>query len=822
MYKFHYKLISLVLLISTLFSLVSLGAVSASAASDSIITTDAVRLRSSAEIVSDNIITTLGVNEELTLLRDSAEEWAYVRRMDGTTGYCSVNYLQPAEGSAVVLTGVTNDAVNFRKGPSTNYESMGMLDKGTEFTVLDNSEETWVKAEVGANTGYIYRSYTDLVMKLGNTKTPDWFESSALEDMVGGDYESDDKTSLVNDIALSDQNITVEEGRSYTLMAYIPGGVSAQNTVVFTSSNKNVAVVTSSGLVKGVSVGSAVITATSEISGKKASCNVTVVEATTEPSTPTTEPTTSTTEPTIPTEPTLKLSSASASVSVGNHYMLTANQAVSWKSSNTSVATVSGGVVTAKATGTATITASTSSQKATCKITVTSAPSGITIYKNAVTVTAGKTYYNGITSSSKATWSSSDTSVATVTNGFITAVSQGKAVISAKNSYGTKTCVVTVSAAEPIRFAYSEPNTAAPGETITLCAVTDKTRTAVKFEVTVGSSVKTVNATSKTTDSNTLVWTGTTTISTSGTHSVVAYSKTSGAWQTSSVIDDAKTTVFIRKSSSITADTLETRRASDKVIKLISQFEGYSPCVYFDTIANNIPTLGYGRVVYVGESFYNDMTKKEAFAYLVRTVNNDGYTSSVNNYLDKYNIYRNQHQFDSLVSFVYNLGPYILSGDSDFREIFTASSSSHQDPVTGKEAYINATDVNFRSGPGTSYTILDVLAYGTVLELIETSASNGWYHVRTKNGTAGYVSADYVTKGTLSSSGKYSLNNVNKADLTKLMLQYHHAGSTCVWGLLYRRVDELDVFFYADYTQDGRNNKYGYDFTCSVNSSTTI
>ena len=36
-------------------------------------------------------------------------------------------------------------------------------------------------------------------------------------------------------------------------------------------------------------------------------------------------------------------------------------------------------------------------------------------------------------------------------------------------------------------------------------------------------------------------------------------------------------------------------------------------------------------------------------------------------------------------------------------------------------------------------------------------------------------------------------------------LQYHHAAGSCYWGLLYRRIDEMEIFFYGDYARDGQN-----------------
>ena len=129
---------------------------------------------------------------------------------------------------------------------------------------------------------------------------------------------------------------------------------------------------------------------------------------------------------------------------------------VTWKSSNTSVATVDNGVVTAVKKGTATITATAPSGKtATCKVTVTAAPvevTGITLSKTSVSLVEGSTRRLTATvkpsdaTNDSVTWSSSNTSVATVSSsGTVTARREGTATITAATYNGkTATCKVTV------------------------------------------------------------------------------------------------------------------------------------------------------------------------------------------------------------------------------------------------------------------------------------------------------------------------------------------------------------------------------------------
>ncbi len=134
------------------------------------------------------------------------------------------------------------------------------------------------------------------------------------------------------------------------------------------------------------------------------------------------------------------------------------NPTVTWTSSNTSVATVSGGNVFGVAKGTAKITASSNNGKtATCTVTVTEntsiiKPTGITLDKSSLELIAGNagqltaTVLPGDATNKTVTWTSSDTNVAKVSaGGAVTAVKEGTATITAATYNGfTATCTVTV------------------------------------------------------------------------------------------------------------------------------------------------------------------------------------------------------------------------------------------------------------------------------------------------------------------------------------------------------------------------------------------
>ena len=137
---------------------------------------------------------------------------------------------------------------------------------------------------------------------------------------------------------------------------------------------------------------------------------------------------------------------------------LTTDKSVTWSSSNTSVAIVdSNGTVTGISQGNAIITAKTNdgtNLSATSNITVVQLVNGITVSPTTATILIGETqnYQATITPSNatnkNVTWTSSNTSVATVdNNGVVTGVKSGTATITAtaadgSNVYGTASITV--------------------------------------------------------------------------------------------------------------------------------------------------------------------------------------------------------------------------------------------------------------------------------------------------------------------------------------------------------------------------------------------
>ena len=259
-------------------------------------------------------------------------------------------------------------------------------------------------------------------------------------------------TNPVTKVTLNKTSASLIKGKTLTLTATVTPTNATNKNVTWKSSNSKVAKVDEkSGVVTAVAAGTAIITATA-VDGSKvtATCKITV-----------TNPVVKVTKVT--------LNKTTASVVKGKTLTLTAtvtptnatNKNVTWKSSNTKIATVDGnGKVTAVAAGTATITCTAKADKsksATCKITVTNPAVKVTklrMNKTSVDLLKGKTVQLKVTvtpsnATNKAvTWTSSNKRIATVTsNGLVKAVRTGTVTITAKAKDGSGkkvTCKINV------------------------------------------------------------------------------------------------------------------------------------------------------------------------------------------------------------------------------------------------------------------------------------------------------------------------------------------------------------------------------------------
>lgn len=162
----------------------------------------------------------------------------------------------------------------------------------------------------------------------------------------------------VNNITLDVTSHTMTIGDFLQLTATIYPKDAEYKDVIWSSNNEDVAVIDQKGLVQAKAYGKVKITATSKDGGLEAVCNVTV-------------------EPVAVTE--VSLNAKAVTLKVGETYQLketilpenATDKTVTWISSNTKAATVSGGAVTAVGTGSAVIIVKTNSGTKTASCTVT-------------------------------------------------------------------------------------------------------------------------------------------------------------------------------------------------------------------------------------------------------------------------------------------------------------------------------------------------------------------------------------------------------------------------------------------------------------------
>ena len=257
--------------------------------------------------------------------------------------------------------------------------------------------------------------------------------------------------------------LTVKIGDTYTFSPVITDN-RATTTLTWQSSNTSVATITSAGKLTAKAVGTTTITCTAH-NGVSAKCVVTV-------------------NPVLCTGVTM--SPTTATLTPGDTKQLTAtvtpsnatNKTLKWATNNANVATVNGsGLVTAVAPGNCTISATTtdgSNKSATCQITVnTIKATSVTLDKTSAELFVGEktqltaTVVPASTTNKAVSWETSNSGVAQVNNGQVTAVNPGQCDITVKTTDGSNksaTCRVNV----PVGKLYAENALGVPSGTLLL------------------------------------------------------------------------------------------------------------------------------------------------------------------------------------------------------------------------------------------------------------------------------------------------------------------------------------------------------------------
>ncbi len=715
-----------------------------------------------------SIVGTLQNGEIVTVLDNSDVGWVKIKTASGLEGYVAREYLTgtetpsepttPETPSETTTATVNADVLNVRSGKGTDTSIVGTLQNGEIVTVLDNSDVGWVKIKTASGLeGYVAREY------LTGTETP--------SEPTTPETPSETTTATVNADVL---NVRSGKGTDTSIVGTIRNGETV--TVLDNSDATWVKIKTSSGLEGYVhrdylNFGSNAGGGSSTVKYAQVTADVLNVRSG------------------MGTE-----YSKIGSVSYGEIVEVLDDSNAGWAKIKTSSGLE--GYVSKDYLGEV----------------------GENNVSNSVTIPAGKTYY---AASSSGYWYSSNNSVATASNGYITAVAPGTCTITGSNGI---TYSITVTEGEAVRTAYASPNIAAVGETVEMVAVTDTTRDSVQFRIRQSDgTTKTVNAYDYTTEycngTTTRVWKASTTFSSAGTHQIEVYSTKNGVMSSTGYTTDAYTVW----STGANESSNETRRISDEMINLIASWEGYSSTVYPDNLAGGIPTIGYGQTFGTGVQFYNNMSKTEAWSLLVKSINAGSYTSEVNRFLQNNGIKATQSQFDALVSFSYNIGSGYWNGTSqmDLREIMlNAVVPPTIAAGTSLPASVTFQGARLYNSPSKSASVLRAVNNGTSVQVLEasydSSTKSGWYKVQLSDGTVGYMCSGYVRFAS-SVSVTHDLNYVDAHAFGSEMLLWHHAGGNCYAGLVYRRMGEAKVFSYGDYASatpgnyEYQRNTYGYD-----------
>ena len=245
-------------------------------------------------------------------------------------------------------------------------------------------------------------------------------------------------TVPVEQVKLRSKSVVITEGSTYRMRTAVLPADADNKTLSWKSDHTSVAVVDDSGKITAVGAGSTVVTAASS-NGVSDYVNVTVLAKVTS----------------------VKLPSA---ITVGCGEAVTLNPTILpvnsdktllWSSSDQSVASVSSGIITAKKTGKTVITAqSPNGVKAFCTVTVKNAPDSVTLSPAQFALGVGekfslKTSLPSNTASYKRTFTSSDTSVCTVSSkGILVGKKTGVAYITLELFNGVKaTAKVSVKSA---------------------------------------------------------------------------------------------------------------------------------------------------------------------------------------------------------------------------------------------------------------------------------------------------------------------------------------------------------------------------------------
>ncbi len=312
---------------------------------------------------------------------------------------------------------------------TNNYiEVTGITLNKTNLTLSKGSNEI-LKASItpsnATNKGLIWKSSDSsiaIVDQNGKVTAKSAGTAYITVSSNSSNYKSICQVTVVNTIALTKisttASITIKEKSTKTLPIYYTPNNATNKKVTWKSSNPSIATVNSSGVVTGVSAGTATITITSNDGNHVATSKVIVEAISKELKGISLDKKELTLKP-----------NEEANLNVTFTPTYAENKEVTWSSSNRTVATVEDGKIKALKPGTTEIKVKSKEGnfEAICKVTVTSPPiESIAFEEELITIYLGEqTTLNTISTPEnsileKPIWTSSDETIATVENGVVT------------------------------------------------------------------------------------------------------------------------------------------------------------------------------------------------------------------------------------------------------------------------------------------------------------------------------------------------------------------------------------------------------------------
>lgn len=472
---------------------------------------------------------------------------------------------------------------------------------------------------------------------------------------------------------------------------------------------------------------------------------------------------------------------------------------------------------------------------------------------------------------SESALTSKNSEVASVFNGIITARSVGEttcvaAEITADGNKIEKTYKIKVLPSTPVRNVFTEPNNPKEGEKLSIFAITDNNVDKVKFLISTENKRLEIDSEENFSSGKIVVHKVGVVLNDAGSFKVRLKVQKNGVWKQVEKFDFAGK---ILKRSNV--EPVE-RLASDKCIDYIKAKEGFKSELSADSFAKNVYDIGYGSVVKCGEPFYGNLTPIEAHAELTNRLNSGSFSRRLNDFTIKNNLNFSQNEFDALLSFTYNLGPGWMKNSKLRSVILSIKNTSGINDKSAPRSIgtvISDNGLRLRAEPNTQSKVLTVMRFNDQVELLSAN-NNGWYQVKTELGQVGFCFAEFLSvnennytksniavvnsenglrvrcePNTVSSiisvlkfndqvevlsknynnwykvrtkSGEVgycfaqflTVDEPERSAFISEFLSYNKAGGIFVRGLLNRRVEELQMFLFNDYSKDGAKNKYGF------------